>query len=423
MKPSISFVSPADESFGPARELLCSIWPLLQGGEHLAVGEPLFLNRTVLVGPLRQNAQPMSLELPEAGAYLIDLGYPNGTSFRTTALVGDGEQYRLVVQNPMQTPRSVVSSAPLPGLVPRVLTAALKSMRLQGPDLEVEAIAQPPDISLKRLREFAADLGSFPDSTELLWSAKNADLSHSMRLPNSVVADFQHGYQRRWLVVTGGEKHPTMVAYPVGWNDEDGDAFNLSMSRKAKEGREANKWSVSLKLMNPVFGTLIEHLTRRDVHSGMEIFSQSVRGQAMTMLYEKQANPFSAAAGAYLIALSREDQEHPQHWMANLTEWFDWLPDGPIALGWSLLRKGRRGSRTWNDARELFFTACSRGLPYYTVGLHVLVDALTLLSMADTDDTEVRDMLAVARAVDVACVRSEPFTTLQVSRFLGLPVQ
>jgi hypothetical protein len=212
-----------------------------------------------------------------------------------------------------------------------------------------------------------------------------------------------------------------MVAYPVGWLDQGPDAFSLSLRRSAMEGSEATKWSVELKLMNPVFGSLVEHLTRRDVVSGNEI-SQSTRGQATTMLYEKEENPFAAAAGAYLLALGHEDLGSRQQWMANLTNWFDWLPDGPIASGWASLRQGRNGSQHWIEARSMLLLACSRGLPYFTVGLHVLVEALTLLSMADANDVEVRDALAAARAADVACVRSEPFTTLQISRFLGLPV-
>ncbi|MNJ58885.1 hypothetical protein D3C77_545420 [compost metagenome] len=62
-------------------------------------------------------------------------------------------------------------------------------------------------------------------------------------------------------------------------------------------------------------------------------------------------------------------------------------------------------------------------MPYYTVGLHILVDALTLLSQVDPDDQGILDMLAVAKAADVACIRTEPFTTLQIPKYLGLPMK
>ena len=422
MNPRISFEAPADESFGPARELLCSVWPLAKDGEQLSIGDPVFSNRTVLIGPHRRSDEDSTLELPQAGAYLIDLGYPNGMSLRATVSVADGEQYRFVVQNQRPVSGSAGRATPSAGLVPRVLSAALKTIHLREPDLEINTVTQPPGTSLQRLREFAADLKDPSSGAEVLERISNADLTFSVKLPGAFVSDFRAGYQRKWLVVAGGGRHQTMVAYPFGWTDRDGDVFSLSLRRNAKEGGEATQWSVALELMNPVYGSLIEHLTRRDVQSGSEI-SQSIRGEATTLLYEKEGNPFAAAAAAYLFALGRGDLDHRRQWMANLSNWYDWLPDGPIALGWKLLREGRRGSNSWSEARDLFVLACSRGLPYYTVGLHVLVEALTLLSMTDPDDTMVRDMLAVARAADVACVRSEPFTTLQVSRFLGLPVQ
>ncbi|MBD5804537.1 hypothetical protein AZOA_39800 [Azoarcus sp. Aa7] len=422
MKPNISFDAPTDGSFGPARELLCSVWPLSKEGEQLSIGDPVLSNSPVLVGPLRLGESPSTLELPEAGAYLINLGYPNGASFRTTISVAEGEQYRITIPSKRPASHSAGTTTPPTNLIPRVVSATLKTIHLKEPDLEVKVVAQPQGVRLRSLREFAAEVSASSISAEVLERVANADLAHSLRLPNSPVANFKWGYQRRWLVVAGGARNPTMVAYPVGWTDEAGDAFSLSMHRKSKDGSEATKWSVALKLMNPVFGSLIEHLTRRDVQSGREI-SQSMRGQATTMLYEKEGNPFAAVAGAYLLALGREELDHRCQWMSNLSKWFEWLPDGPIALGWALLREGCRGSPEWSEARGLFLTACSRGLPYYTIGLHVLVEALTLLSMAEPDDTEVRDTLAAARAADVACVRSEPFTTLQVSRFLGLPVQ
>lgn len=141
------------------------------------------------------------------------------------------------------------------------------------------------------------------------------------------------------------------------------------------------------------------------------------------MLYQKEDNPFAAAAGAYLLALGQRDLKSEAQWVANMTKRFEWLPDGPIAAGWYRLRMARNGSAEWQDARSLMLLACTRGLPYFTIGLHVLVEGMTLLNMADPDDDEVRHALAAVRAADVACVRGRPFTTLQVSRFLGLPVE
>jgi len=375
-----------------------------------------------MIGPNRRLNQAQVLELPKAGAYLIDLGYPNGSSWRTTVSVTAGESYRLVLRSPRGVRHAATEAGSTSGLFPRVVSSALKSIHLREPDLEIQSLTQSTAVSLQSLREFAAGLKDLSIGIDVLDRVSSADLTYKMHLPSNYVPGFKAGYQRRWLIVSGGGKHQTLVAYPYGWADVDGDAFSLSMRRKSIDGGEATKWSVGLRLMDPVYGALVEHLTRRDVLSGSSI-SESMRGQATTALYEKDGNPFAAAAAAYLFALGDEPLEYRRQWMANLNTRFDWLPDGAIALGWKLLRQGHRGSDCWGESRELLLQACSRGLPYYTVGLHILVEALTFLSMAEPKDLVIRNVLAAARAADVACVRTEPFTTLQVSRFLGLPAQ
>ncbi len=422
MNPTISFETTFDESFGPAREFLCSVWPLTKNGEQLVIGNPIFSNRMVLVGSHRHHGDVSVLQLPEAGAYLIDLGYPNGTSLRRTVSLTDGEQYRFIVQTQKPGLRLQPELTPSYSPVPLVNQAAFNIGDFKGPDLEVRSVTQPDRVSLADLREFAADLNDQSKDVEILQRIQNANLTSEVQLPSVFVPSFRaNGYQRRWLVVSGKGKTQTMVAYPLGWANRGGDVFTLSMHRKAKTGGEAAKWSVGLKLTDPVYGSLVEHLTRRDVLSSSSI-TESIRGKATTGLYEKEGNPFAAAAAAYLFALGRNDLDDRREWMVNLTRRFDWLPDGPIALGWKLLREGRRGASAWHDAREMFVLAFSRGLPYYTVGLHIFVEALTILSMADKEDQRVREMLAAARAADVACARTEPFTTLQVSKFLGLPI-
>lgn len=422
MNPTIRFKAPADDSFGPARELLCSVWPLVQEGEQVMIGDPIFVNEMVLVRPHRRSDETSMLELPKAGPYLIELRYPNGATSRATIAVTKGEQYRFVVQGQRQAPLSVMDAAPSSSLVPRVIAAALKTMHLKEPDLEVKTVKQSRDVSLKSLREFAADLNDSSINQNVLERVFNADHAYTMQVPSGVAVNFRDGYRRQWLVVSGAGKSQTMIVYPFGWADRSGEGFRLSMHRSAKIGTDASKWSVTFKLMDPIYGSLVEHLTRRDIQSSSTI-SESMRGQATTALYEKEGNPFAAAAAAYLFALGDGDLDYRREWMANLSNRYDWLPDGAIALGWKLLRDGSRGSTAWNESRELLFLAFSRGLPYYTVGLHILVEALTVLSLANPEDMQVRAMLAAARAADVACVRTEPFITLQIPRFLGLPVQ
>ncbi len=421
MNTEIRFVAPVDESFGPARELLCSVWPITGSGGQPSIGEPVVSNAPVLVGASTVYFAEATVELPTAGDYLVDLGLPNGTSVRRVISVAEGEQYRMVMPSQRLPTTDDSAHIPRPRLVPRVISSALKSVHLQETDLEVKKIGQPLAVSLQGLRAFAADAATQAHNVELLHLAEDAGLSYSFILPDRPVESFRNGYRRQWLLVAAGTRHPTLIPYPVGWIERDFHAFTLAIYRKAIEGGEATKWSVELKLMNPVYGSLIEHLTRHDLASGEEV-SRSQRGEATQMLYEKEGNPFAAAAGAYLLALGQRNLGNQVQWITNLTKRFEWLPDGPIAEGWYRLRIAKSGTAEWQVARSLMLLACTRGLPYFTVGLHALVEGMTLLNMADPEDEEVRGALAVVRAADVACVRNRPFTTLQVSRFLGLPV-
>lgn len=421
MNTAIRFVAPVDKSFGPARELLCSVWPIAGSESQPSIGEPVVTNAPVLVGASTAHFADATVELPAAGNYLVDLGLPNGTSVRRVISVAEGKQYQMVMPSLRLPTTDVSAHTPRAPLVPRVISAALKSVHLQDADLKVKGIGQPLAVSLQGLREFAAGAVAQANDVEILHAAKDAGLSHSFVLPDRPVDSFRQGYLRQWILVAAGKRHPTLIPYPVGWIERDFHAFTLAIHRKALEGGEAAKWSVELKLMNPVYGSLIEHLTRRDLASGEEV-SRSQRGVATQMLYEKEDNPFAAAVGAYLLALGQKNLGSQVQWMTNLTKRFEWLPDGPIAAGWYRLRIARSGTAEWQDARSLMLLACTRGLPYFTIGLHVLVEGMTLLNMADPEDEEVRGALAAARAADVACVRNRPFTTLQVSRFLGLPV-
>jgi len=421
MNTEIRFVAPDNESFRPARELLCSVWPIAGSKVQPLIGEPVVSNTPVLVGASTAHFAEATVKLPAAGDYLVDLGLPNGTSVRRVISVAEGEHYRMVMPSQKLPTTNASAHVPRRPLVPRVISAALKSVHLQDADLEVKEIGQPLAVSLQGLRAFVAGAVTQTHDVEILHAEDDAGLSHSFALPDRPVDSFRKGYLRKWLLVAAGTRHPTLIPYPVGWIEQGFHAFTLAVHRKAIAGGEAAKWSAELTLMNPVYGSLIEHLTRRDIASGEDV-SRSQRGEATRMLYEKEGNPFAAAAGAYLLALGQRNLDSQVQWMTNLTKRFEWLPDGPVAAGWYRLRIARSGTTEWQDARSLMLLACTRGLPYFTIGLHVLVEGMTLLNMADPEDDEVRGALAAVRAADVACVRNRPFTTLQVSRFLGLPV-
>jgi hypothetical protein len=95
--------------------------------------------------------------------------------------------------------------------------------------------------------------------------------------------------------------------------------------------------------------------------------------QAEELLDAKKLNPVNAILAAYTLQ-KVGGAEHPD-WLANLANWFPYLPDGALLYGWYLLRNGRA-----EEARGLFQTALARGIPMYSEGIRLLRDGLSFLS-------------------------------------------
>lgn len=425
MNPKIIIKSETDELSAPPREALCSVWPISKEGDRFEIGEPVFSNHMVMIGaPASENFGSV-LALPQAGVYLVDVGYSNGGSLRTTISVGEGQDYHLIVNVPKSSVAASSQSKQAFSYVPRVLSAAPRRLSAQKKMLQVSVISQPHTVPLSGLHSFTLSLSSAQANSECVFEQpESSALTHELMVATTPQEQLNFSYLapgRQWLMVSSQGKPHSLVAFPHSWSFKKGTPFKLVMKRKASEGRDTFKWSASLQLMDPVYGSLVEYLTRGDLLATRSI-SESERGKAASALYKKAGNPFSAAAAAYVFALTGTSEQSHQTWMETLSSRFEWLPDSAIALGWKTLREGPDDTVAWERALQLFSMAFSRGLPYYTIGLHILIDALTLLMRVRPRDPTILHMLGHAKAADVACVRTEPFTTLQVSKYLGLPM-
>lgn len=426
MNPTIIIEAESKDLSRAPRELLCSIWPVSMEDGDLKIGDPVFSNHMVLIGASTNAETGSILTLPAEGSYLVDIGYPSGQSQRTTVSVKSGQTYRLVLgtqkRKPLPTPPKKEYDL---SWVPRVLSAAAKSSPKKKSELEVSILTQNDQIPLSSVYDFLIGISNSTQEREKIFESTNGDEASyeiSLNYPWWEYAMPSHFPKRKWLMMRSKGRSQTLVAYPEGWSSGNSASFKLLLGHKNKERHDTCRWTASLKLMDPIYGSMVEHLTRRDVFSS-RLISESKRGRAVTALYKKAGNPFSAAAAAYIFALDGNEDSTHKEWMGNLSSRYDWLPDGAIALGWKTLYDGDNDAQAWNKAKKLFSLACSRGLPYYTIGLHILVDALTLLSQVNPDDQEILGLLAAAKSADVACVRTEPFTTLQIPKYLGLPVK
>ncbi|WP_202758379.1 hypothetical protein [Delftia acidovorans] len=432
MMPTIKFEALADTALPLSRELLCTVWPLDSRSEESSGAEPIVESHPILVGSANPLPEESEVNLPTPGNYLVDLKFPNGRRTRRAVTVSVEEPYLFLVEesryatsgprNSLAQPASFFKEAP------RVMLSAAKSIFTRS-ELEVRmsATQSPPGVgSLRALRGFLKDLEAESNDGVLIHRERAADLAHTMEIdstPANVDSEFQSATHRRaWLLINGQGRDATVVPFPNGWTSGSGKgAYLLAVQRKATTGDEATKWSVSLQMRDPSYGSLLDYLTRRDFQ-GSSAVSQTLRTAALAALYKKQMNPYAAAAGAYMLAMTDEEAQAEQgHWMGNLTDRFPWLPDGPIAQGYRLLRRTEKGTSDFNQARFLMLKAVDRGLPYFTIGLTLLTEALGFISLASPDDVEAKRSHAAAMSAQIACVRSEAFCTLQTSRYYRLP--
>lgn len=409
MSAVVRFETRRDNASFPVRALVCTVWPVIEQEE---VETPVIAQRAIVVSS--GNPTPQSeIALPAPGTYLVDLAFPDGRHTRRTINVEADKPYRFVLQDRRAAYQA--NRFDPGGARARAFGGAVDSPT----ELEVRLMRLPAPIAVDQMADQlrAAPLQVRRRNAQSLFARATPGSVESVDLVAQPQASLTSLTERSWLIVSCAGDFATLVAYPEQWMPiESPQVFRLVARRKSAQGIESKKWRVSLELLDPIYGALIEYLTRRDLQSS-EAISASLQTQALQALYEKMENPFAAAAGAYLMALGDLGSSDRRSWMENLYRRFEWLPDGAIAWGWRLLREGERGTDSWVNARRALMDACARGLPYFTVGLHILVDALTALSMSDKDDNEVHRMLAAVVVADNACVRTEPFTTVQVSRF------
>jgi hypothetical protein len=183
---------------------------------------------------------------------------------------------------------------------------------------------------------------------------------------------------------------------------------------------------------DPEVTGLLGYLGGRDLQS-----AEALLAQAVQWLYEKMMNPFAAAAGAYILlaadGLHGGQSKEWKSWIANLSNWFEWLPDGSIQLAWLKLNSISPEVDTAADgavkvdgivaeARGLLLRALIAGVPLFSAGVRLLVDALTLVANHEEyrgkhetpEGTATTRALMLARWLSRRTDPSQPFTAIRI---------
>jgi hypothetical protein len=210
---------------------------------------------------------------------------------------------------------------------------------------------------------------------------------------------------RRYLIVES-ETVTHLICMPVPWYSySDGLDVPAQVLVKRQTGRERPELSVTVR--DPLIGSALGYMAVGALPTAALLYDT-----ALSILFDKVTNPLAAAGGGYvLLGTEHKGEEKVWHsWIENLMNWFEWLPDGAIQHGWLKVRH-RQSTSDLDEARQAFFTAYNRGLPFYSVGLQWLADGLAIFASSDPEAARMLDdVTRVARQTNM----QSPFTIVRL---------
>ena len=169
--------------------------------------------------------------------------------------------------------------------------------------------------------------------------------------------------------------------------------------------------SMEVIIQDKQVGPVLAYLGTGDLGSA-GAYADDLQHMARELLWEKVANPFAAAVGAYLM-LRLEVSE--LSWTEHLWRRFPWLPDGGIVHAAHLLRSANRSSNL-DVVRDALVSAAQSGVPFFVDGVRRLTAGLSQIASSSRfkGDAEVIGALRYARALSSATMPQAQCTTLIV---------
>lgn len=212
---------------------------------------------------------------------------------------------------------------------------------------------------------------------------------------------------RHWLFVDATETK-RIISIPTTWNTRR-EFFEKDFMKIMIRQNSSGKLIFRQEIDDPIINTMLAYLVKGKLDNASVIIEQAAK-----TLFRKISNPLAAAGGGYVLLATRLDEEKSEwhHWIQNLSNWFEGIPDGAI-LEAALLLNGPSKNRNFELAAQKFMEAYERGIPYYTVGFSWLLSGLRMLRSEHPKLNEAfEDVRRVSALVDL----SNPFTTINLSR-------
>lgn len=211
-----------------------------------------------------------------------------------------------------------------------------------------------------------------------LWALRNGSWSAEDITPNEQMRDM--GMRQVSLDIPDGQHLLQVGGDSVAWrlvSLPPRGLVRVALTRSTTD--EGDSIDVTVGRSHPMNELIMSYLTRG---AAMEA---SLLGEnwkaADLMLYEKLADPVSAAAGAYfLLKLKRLDSR--RHWVENLVNWFPYLADSAIVAAALALQSNDSNEEV---VRAYLKLAIDRGLPVFGLGASILVETMAAVHRGDNE--------------------------------------
>ncbi|TCA23603.1 hypothetical protein E0H70_28110 [Rhizobium leguminosarum bv. viciae] len=207
---------------------------------------------------------------------------------------------------------------------------------------------------------------------------------------------------------------------PVPWNSDYGDDAELELLLDPTRGAGRE---LRVSVVDEKRSALLSYLGTSQMREAAVAFdAYGLTEQIQFDMEAKRRNPLAAAAAAYVglsFPVGDERRETWSPWLRNLMNWFPEIPDGAILAARDMMDRARTRDDL-RDALSAFREAYRRGPPYFSAGVRLLLEGLTLFLHHSRDYGISRDTIRrMHREVSNLALMTDPtqaFTVLKVNR-------
>lgn len=214
---------------------------------------------------------------------------------------------------------------------------------------------------------------------------------------------------RRWAKVDLPDGGIEVASLPLPWFCQSTDAFSPA---EVLVDPSRNGSATSVAVRDQRLAGLLAYLDRGHAGSAGPLLQQLEKDDVIRDAIEsKRGNPLAACAAAY-VGLAVYDPREREDWdymLGNCMQWFPDVPDAAIVHARRMILRPT-GSEDNAKAAGALRQACAAGVPYFSAGVALLREMLTVLSPDHPDLAPLAENAArLASRVDP----SQAFTVLR----------